>query len=55
MIILFQHYFKRFFRDNADFKFIKKVSRKESDELFRMLEIDCMILQPKVKKELSFR
>ena len=43
-----------FFRDNADFKFIKKVSRQESDELFRMLEIDRMILQPKVKKELLF-
>ncbi len=55
MIILFLTLFSNvFFRDNADFKFIKKVLDKESDELFRMLEIDRMILQPKVKKELLF-
>lgn len=43
-----------FFRDKADFKFIKKVSRTQSDELFRLLEIDNLVDLPKVKKELLF-
>ena len=43
-----------FFRDKSDFKFIKKVSRKQSDELFRLLEIDNLLELPKVKKELLF-
>ncbi len=43
-----------FFRDKADFKFIKKVSKKQSDELFCLLEIDHLLDQPKVKKELLF-
>ena len=43
-----------FFRDSADFKFIKKISRKQADELFRLLEIDNLLNLPKVKKELLF-
>ena len=43
-----------FFRDSADFKFIKKISRKQADELFRLLEIDNLLSLPKVKKELLF-
>jgi site-specific recombinase len=43
-----------FFRDKIDFKFIKKVSRKQSDELFRLLEIEHLLDLPKVKKELLF-
>lgn len=41
-----------FFRDKSDFKFIKNISRKQSDELFRLLEIDNLLDLPKVKKEL---
>lgn len=43
-----------FFRDKADFKYIKNVSKEYSEELFRILEIDKIILLPKVKKELIF-
>ena len=43
-----------FFRDKSDFKFIKNISRKQSDELFRLLEIDNLLDLPKVKKELLF-
>lgn len=43
-----------FFRDKANFKYIKNVSKELSDELFRILEIDKIIILPRVKKELIF-
>ena len=43
-----------FFRDKADFKYIKNVPKNLSHELFRILEIDKLIILPKVKKELIF-
>lgn len=43
-----------FFRDKADFKFIKNISEQESNELFRLLEIENLVIQNKVKKELLF-
>jgi site-specific recombinase len=43
-----------FFRDKADFKYIKNVPKTFSQELFRILEIDKLIILPKVKKELIF-
>lgn len=43
-----------FFRDKADFKYIKNVPKNLSQELFRILEIDKLIILPKVKKELIF-
>lgn len=43
-----------FFRDKADFKYIKNISTKNSDELFRLLQIDSIILLPRVRKELIF-
>ena len=43
-----------FYRDKADFKFIKNVSENQADELFRLLEIDQIVIQPKVVKELLF-
>lgn len=43
-----------FFRDKADFKYIKNISKELSDELFKLLEIDQLIAIPKVKKELIF-
>ena len=39
-----------FFRDKADFKYIKNVPKNLSHELFRILEIDKLIILPKVKK-----
>ena len=43
-----------FFRDKADFKYIKNVPKNLSHELFRILEIDKLIILQKVKKELIF-
>lgn len=43
-----------FFRDKADFKYIKKIYRQQSDELFKLLRLDTLIMLPRVKKELIF-